>query len=57
MTSFVKTVTFDREDALDRPVLGSGPGQRRGRGVHAEDIVMMQDPEGHEFCVEPGPTE
>ncbi|MBA3727639.1 MAG: VOC family protein [Actinobacteria bacterium] len=116
MTSFVKNVTFDCEDALSiarfwAAALGSdvdeestperahveapgwgGPNmwfrgrrgpkaapdrvhldlrslstmeeevdrlQELGAAVVAryEDIVVMQDPEGHEFCVEPGPTE
>ena len=70
MTSFVKNVTFDCQDALrvarfwadalgsdidegSRSIGSSGWGHRWWS--EHEDNTLMHDPEGHEFCVEPGP--
>jgi hypothetical protein len=72
MTSFVKTVTWDCGDApllarlhFDlRPPLGSMEAEIErltGRGATTverfESHVVMRDPEGNEFCVEPGTGE
>jgi len=62
MPSFIKNLTFDCEDAL-RALTGMGEEVERLIALGAtvveryDDITVMQDPEGNEFCVEPGPND
>ena len=69
MPSVIKTVTFDAADALVlarfwAAVFGSDVDEvarleRLGARVleRHQRYVVMQDPEGNEFCVEPGPAD
>lgn len=41
MPSYIKSVTFDAVDALALATFWA-----------ADDLVVMRDPEGNEFCVE-----
>jgi hypothetical protein len=50
MPAFVKNLTFPEPDEVDRlRTLGATVVER------LDDITVMRDPEGNEFCVEPGP--
>jgi len=52
MASVIKAVSFDAADAL---ALAAFWAAALGSDVD-EDSTVMQDPEGNEFCVEPGPA-
>jgi glyoxalase superfamily protein len=64
MAAFIKNLTFDCQDAL-RPArfwaaaLAEEVERLRGLGATVleryDGITGMADPEGNEFCVEPGP--
>jgi glyoxalase superfamily protein len=61
--SYIKNATFDCEDALRvarfwAAALGTdvdeGSTSQKAYLERFEDITVMRDPEGNEFCVEPG---
>ena len=63
MASVIKAVSFDAADALAlatfwAAALGSDVDEELGATVvrRHEGHTVMQDPEGNEFCVEPGPA-
>jgi hypothetical protein len=64
MAAFIKRLTVDCVDALRvarfwAAALGSDVERLVGLGASVverfDDITALRDPEGNEFCVEPGP--
>ena len=61
MASVIKAVSFDAADALALATfwavaLGSDVDEDSTVVRRHEGHTVMQDPEGNEFCVEPGPA-
>ena len=54
MPAFIKSVTFDCSDALAEVRRLAALGASVARQETA--LTVMRDPEGNEFCVEPGPA-
>jgi hypothetical protein len=56
--SVIKTVTWDCSDALTLAAFWAAALEALGASVVSRDDthVIMHDPEGNVFCVEPGPA-